>query len=67
MMNDIMMKPRDMMMTMRGENVISSINLMNIIADALESQIKVSLSNATTTAENSVGNIHMLYQHTLEM
>jgi hypothetical protein len=56
MMNDIMMKPRGMMMTMRGENVTSSINLMNIIADALESQIKVSLSNATTTAENSVGN-----------
>jgi uncharacterized membrane protein YkoI len=51
-----MMKPRDMMMTMRGENVTSSINLMNIIADALGSQIKVSLSNATTTAESSVGN-----------
>jgi hypothetical protein len=51
-----MMKPRDMMMTMRGENVTSSINLMNIITDALGSQIKVSLSNATTTAENSVGN-----------
>jgi hypothetical protein len=57
MMTDTnMMKPRDMMMTMRGENVTSSINLMNIIADALGSQIKVSLSNATTTAESSVGN-----------
>jgi hypothetical protein len=51
-----MMKPRDMMMTMRGENVTSSINLMNIISNALGSQIKVSLSNATTTAESSVGN-----------
>jgi uncharacterized membrane protein YkoI len=57
MMTDTnMMKPRDMMMIMRGENVTSSINLMNIIADALGSQIKVSLSNATTTAESSVGN-----------
>ena len=44
------------MMTMRGENVTSSINLMNIITNALGSQIKVSLSNATTTAESSVGN-----------
>jgi hypothetical protein len=51
-----MMKPRDMMMTMRGENVTSSINLMNIISNALGSQIKVSLGNATTTAESSVGN-----------
>jgi Peptidase propeptide and YPEB domain len=30
--------------------------LMNIITNALGSQIKVSLSNATTTAESSVGN-----------
>ena len=55
MMSDTMMEPRDMMM-MRGENVTSSINLMNIITNALGSQIKVSLSNATTIAENSVGN-----------
>jgi hypothetical protein len=54
-MSDTMMEPRDMMM-MRGENVTSSINLMNIITNALGSQIKVSLSNATTIAENSVGN-----------
>src|SRR5215208_4371503 len=53
-MSDTMMEPRDMMM--RGENVTSSINLMNIITNALGSQIKVSLSNATTIAENSVGN-----------
>ena len=56
MMTDTMMEPRGMMMTMRGENVTSSINLMNIITNALGSQIKVSLSNATTTAESSVGN-----------
>ena len=49
------MEPRGMM-TMGGENVTSSINLMNIITNALGSQIKVSLSNATTTAENSIGN-----------
>jgi uncharacterized membrane protein YkoI len=55
MMSDTTMEPRDMMM-MRGENVTSSINLMNIITNALGSQIKVSLSNATTIAENSVGN-----------
>jgi uncharacterized membrane protein YkoI len=56
MMTDTnMMEPRGMMTT-RGENVTSSINLMNIITNALGSQIKVSLSNATTTAENSVGN-----------
>jgi uncharacterized membrane protein YkoI len=56
MMTDTnMMEPRGMMTT-RSENVTSSINLMNIIANALGSQIKVSLSNATTTAENSVGN-----------
>jgi uncharacterized membrane protein YkoI len=56
MMTDTLMEPRGMMMTMRGENVTSSINLMNIITNALGSQIKVSLSNATTTAESSVGN-----------
>jgi hypothetical protein len=44
------------MMTMGSENVTSSINLMNIISNAIGSQIKVSLSNATTTAETSVGN-----------
>src|SRR5918911_202275 len=55
MMSDTMMEPRGMMM-MRGENITSSINLMNIISNALGSQIKVSLSNATTIAENSIGN-----------
>jgi hypothetical protein len=56
MMTDTMMKPGDMTMTMGDENVTSSINLMNIISNAIGSQIKVSLSNATTTAETSVGN-----------
>ena len=45
-----------MTMTMGDENVTSSINLMNVISNAIGSQIKVSLSNATTTAETSVGN-----------
>jgi uncharacterized protein (DUF2147 family) len=56
MMTDTMMKPENMMMTMGGENVTSSINLRNIISNAIGSQINVSLSNATTTAETSIGN-----------
>jgi hypothetical protein len=56
MMTDTMMESGNMMMTKGGENVTSSINLMNIISNAIGSQIKVSLSNATTTAETSVGN-----------
>src|SRR3712207_1184739 len=57
MMTDTMMESGNMTMTMGGgENVTSSINLMNIISNAIGSQIKVSLSNATTTAETSVGN-----------
>lgn len=54
-MTHTMMKSGNIM-TMGGENVTSSINLMNIISNAIGSQIKVSLSNATTTAETSVGN-----------
>ena len=45
---DTMMKP--------GQNITSSINLMNIIHQAIGSKINVSLSNAATTAEASVGN-----------
>jgi uncharacterized membrane protein YkoI len=55
-MNHAMKEPGNMTMTMGGENVTSSINLRNIISNAIGSQIKVSLSNATTTAETSVGN-----------
>jgi uncharacterized membrane protein YkoI len=57
MMTDTMMKSGSMTMTMGGgENITSSINLMNIISNAIGAQVKVSLSNATTTAETSVGN-----------
>jgi hypothetical protein len=51
-----MMESGNMTMTMGGENVTSSINLMNIISNAIGSQVKVSLSNATTTAETLIGN-----------
>ena len=51
------MKSGEMMMTgMRGNNVTSSINLMNEISEAIGSNINVSLSDAATTAESSVGN-----------
>ena len=43
-----MMKP--------GQNITSSINLMEIIPQAIGSRANVSLSNATTTAEDSIGN-----------
>jgi uncharacterized membrane protein YkoI len=57
MMTDTMTEQRGVMiMRMHNENVTSSINLTNILSNAIESQVKVSLSNATTTAENSVGN-----------
>ena len=39
-----------------GNNITSSINLMNIIGNAIGSNINVSLSNASTAAETSVGN-----------
>lgn len=39
-----------------GNNVTSSINLMNIIGNAIGSNINVSLSDASTAAETSVGN-----------
>jgi uncharacterized membrane protein YkoI len=55
-MTHTMMESGNMMTMGGGENVTSSINLMNIISNAIGSQIKVSLSNATTTAETSVGN-----------
>jgi hypothetical protein len=43
-----MMKP--------GQNITSSVNLMEIIPQAIGSRVNVSLSNATTTAEDSIGN-----------
>jgi uncharacterized membrane protein YkoI len=51
----MMMKPVDRMM-MGGNNITSSINLMNIIGNAIGSNINVSLSDASTAAETSVGN-----------
>ena len=36
-----MIEPRDMTIIMNGEKVTSSINLMNIISNAIESHIKV--------------------------
>jgi uncharacterized membrane protein YkoI len=39
-----------------GQNITSSINLMNIIHQAIGSKVNVSLSDAATTAEASVGN-----------
>jgi len=48
MTSGMMMKP--------GQNVTSSINLMNIIGQAIESKVNVSLSDAATTAEASVDN-----------
>jgi uncharacterized membrane protein YkoI len=51
----MMMKPGDMMM-MGGNNITSSINLMSLISNAIGSNINVSLSDAATTAESSVGN-----------
>src|SRR5215204_1842150 len=48
MTSGMMMKP--------SQNITSSINLMNIIHQAIGSNVNVSLSNAATTAEGSVGN-----------
>ncbi len=50
-----MMMPGDRMMKM-GNNITSSINLMNIIGNAIGANINVSLSDASTAAETSVGN-----------
>jgi hypothetical protein len=39
-----------------GNNITSPINLMNVIGNAIGSNINVSLSDASTAAETSVGN-----------
>jgi uncharacterized membrane protein YkoI len=55
----MMMKPGERMMMgmgMEGNNITSSINLMSVISGAIGSNINVSLSDAATTAESSVGN-----------
>ena len=61
-MTDTMMEPGNMTMTMSGENVTSSINLMNIISNAIGSQIKVSLSNATMQQQSQ--RIQLVIIHT---
>jgi len=48
MTSGMMMKP--------SQNITSSINLMNIIHQAIGSKVNVSLSDAATTAEGSIGN-----------
>jgi hypothetical protein len=45
-----------MMFGMKGENVTGSINLMSIFTKAIGAQVKVSLSEAATTAETDIGN-----------
>ena len=45
-----------MMPLFKGENVTGSINLMSTISNAILSQVKVTLSEAVTSAENNVGN-----------
>ena len=47
-----------MMMQMlgAGQNVTGSINLFSTISNAIETQVKVSLSEAASTAEGAVGN-----------
>jgi hypothetical protein len=46
----------DNMTMMVYKNVTSSVNLRNIIGQAISSKINVSLSDAAITAEDSVGN-----------
>ena len=49
------MKSGDGMMKMGG-NITGSVDLMSVISEAIGSKINVSLSDAATTAETSVGN-----------
>ena len=44
------------MSEMKGENVTGSINIMSIFTKAIGAQVKVSLSEAATTAETNIGN-----------
>lgn len=39
-----------------GQNVTGSINLFSTISNAIESQVKTSLSQAALTAQSAVGN-----------
>ena len=47
-----------------NQNITGSINLFSTIGDAISSQVKVSLSQAASTAENAIGNnSHALSAH----
>ena len=46
----------EMMSGLKGENITGSINLMSIFTKAIGAQVKVSLSEAATTAETNIGN-----------
>jgi uncharacterized membrane protein YkoI len=64
MMTDLNMTNKNMsgingpgnMSEMKGENVTGSINIMSIFTKAIGAQVKVSLSEAATTAETNIGN-----------
>ena len=43
----------EMMSGLKGENITGSINLMSIFTKAIGAQVKVSLSEAATTAETT--------------
>jgi uncharacterized membrane protein YkoI len=54
--NDTGMMTKPGARLMGSSNITSSINLMTIISEAIGSNINISLSDAATTAETSVGN-----------
>jgi hypothetical protein len=54
--NDTGMMTKPGARMMGSSNITSSINLMSVISNAIGSNINVSLSDAATTAETSVGN-----------
>ena len=54
--NDTGMMTKPGARMMGSNNITSSINLMTIISEAIGSNINISLSDAATTAETSVGN-----------
>ena len=54
--NDTGMMTKPGARMMGSSNITSSINLMTIISEAIGSNINISLSDAATTAETSVGN-----------
>ena len=55
--NDIsMMKSGDRMRKMSGGNITGSVDLISVISEAIGSKVNVSLSDAATSAETSVGN-----------